>query len=384
MKMRRVALAAWWISSSAWADTFGGFSSTSAAYLVNQDRVCQPVPAVNAVATGSPACDRAQADAVARLSFEQGTAQRGVSAQFTAKVSGRELTILRGNAVVVTWKNVDPISKALELYANPKGSRVAVVYSTRRLGADAIDVIAFALPTPAAAPLGREELSPAPRSPESPAPAVDPELAVRTERARAAGKSGALAAWQGVLALDPEHSEALFHLARLHLAAKRTADAIAALERLAQSSRSDAVEWRVEARFDAGFSPIRANPRYRAAVGLDRKPTTDYERLMGFGGRWEQVATCGENPHVVFSARRDRAFSVAVSIRCNGQRFDQSYRGTWRLDRARVVLTLPPGTGQVAAQNDEAVCEFVARGDEDALRCALGNDLDFEVLPTRR
>lgn len=203
--------------------------------------------------------------------------------------------------------------------------------------------------------------------------------------------------------MDADHSEARFHIAQLDMAAKRTADAIAALERLASSPRSDAIEWLVEARFDGAFAPIRANAKYRAAVGLDRKAKTPYERLMGFGGRWEQVATCGEKPNVVFAARRDRTFTVAVSIRCNGQRFDHSYNGTWRLGSAKpspgsaapagatdammgdhIVLLLPPSKSQAASDKDEAPCAFIARGDEEALHCVLGDDLDFEVLPTRR
>ena len=48
-----------------------------------------------------------------------------------------------------------------------------------------------------------------------------------------------------------------------------------------------------------------------------------------------------------------------------------------------MVLTFPTKGKQVTAA-DEAGCQFEAAGDEDALRCALGRDLDFVVLPTRR
>jgi len=30
------------------------------------------------------------------------------------------------------------------------------------------------------------------------------------------------------------------------------------------------------------------------------------------------------------------------------------------------------------------MCRFEGAGDEDAMRCSLGRDIDFVVLPTRR
>jgi hypothetical protein len=54
----------------------------------------------------------------------------------------------------------------------------------------------------------------------------------------------------------------------------------------------------------------------------------------------------------------------------------------WKLEADRVVLQLP-NQGKVT-QADEAGCKFESSGDEDALRCTLGRDIDFVVLPTRR
>jgi hypothetical protein len=60
------------------------------------------------------------------------------------------------------------------------------------------------------------------------------------------------------------------------------------------------------------------------------------------------------------------------------------FKGTWRLDGQGVVLVLPPHKGQAATQKDEAPCTLEKSGDEDALHCDLGRDLEFTVLPTRR
>ena len=45
------------LGGTAGADTFGGFSSIDAPYLVNQDRLCTPLEVVNGQATGVPKCE---------------------------------------------------------------------------------------------------------------------------------------------------------------------------------------------------------------------------------------------------------------------------------------------------------------------------------------
>lgn len=404
MTMRGFAVFSLLVSLPAAADTLGGFSSVATPYLVNQDRVCEPLEVAQGVATGAPKCARAAADAIAKLAFKAGTSQRGATAQFAATAVGTELIVSRSGQVAVTWRAPDPIARVVEVTASQYGDRVAVAYATRRLGKEAIDVIAFTVvkttgrtpddraaapaaptaPAPSPAAAAPSPATPAP-SPATPAPS-DPALVKRVEAARAAPKRQALAAWRSVLSQQPDHGEALYQTARLHLAAKQTGDAFAALERLARSSRGDAIEWLVEARFDPGFASVRANATYRAAVGLDRKPTSVYERLMGFGGQWEQAATCGEKPNVVLTTRRDRTFRLAVLVHCNGRRDGQTFSGTWRAgpDDAQVTLVLPPAKGAAASVNDESLCVFRKVGDEDALRCELGQDLDFELYPSRR
>jgi hypothetical protein len=201
--------------------------------------------------------------------------------------------------------------------------------------------------------------------------------------ARAAAKGKALAAWKAVLALDATHAEALFRAAAAELAAKHTSEALADLSALAGSIRPDAIEWLVEARFSPAFASLRADPKFRTTVGLDRKPTQPYERLMGFGGQWEQTGTSCDRPEVRFIATRDRAFKLRVKTSCEGGAYDTTFKGTWRLEGDRIVLTLPSQGKQVTAA-DEAACGFETAGDEDAMRCSLGRDIEFVVLPTRR
>jgi hypothetical protein len=406
MSMRRPAralslvagLAGVWFAPVARADSFSGFSGVDRPYLVNQDRVCTPIVVANSAAAGAPRCEKAAADLIARLSIKPPIVQSGASAAFAAQVSGRTITVSRKTGgVVVAWDAPDPVVKIVDLYASEYADRIAVAYNVRRAGKEVTDVIAFdlgpnqtAVPDPAAPP----RTTTAPRDPTTapagdptaqgkPAPPADPKLVKALADARAAGKSQALVAWKAVLALDGVHSEALFRSAVAQIAAKHPAEALAALASLAGSDRADAIEWLVEARFDAAFAPLRADPKFRATVGLDRKPATTYERLLGFGGQWEQSGTSCDRPEVRFAATRDRNFKVRVKTSCEGRIYDSSFKGTWRIDADRIVLQVPTKGKQLSAA-DEATCRFESEGDEDAMRCALGHDLEFVVLPTRR
>ena len=79
--------------------------------------------------------EKAAADVRARLSFKEPIAQRGIKATFAAKASGRTLTVTRKSGeAVVTWQAPDPIGKIVEVYASQYDDRVAVAYTTRRLG----------------------------------------------------------------------------------------------------------------------------------------------------------------------------------------------------------------------------------------------------------
>ena len=380
------------LSGTAGADTFGGFSGVDRPYQVNQDKVCTPLVVTSGVASGTPACTKTSADILAKLRFKEPLPQKGLpKPTFAATASGRTLTITRASTegAIVTWDAPDPIGKIIEVYGSQYDDRVAVAYTTRRMGKEFTDVVAFDLqkesgtkPPPTGDPAGT---TPAPPTPA--APPVDPKVQKAVDAAKKAAKGPkAIAAWKAVLALDAQHSEALLMLAAQQAQAKQPADAMATLGTLAASTRADAIEMLIEARFDPAFASLRADPAFRAKVGLDKKPgaaVTAYERLMGFGGQWEQTATSCDKPEVRFNATRDRVVRIRVKSRCEGSAYDLPFKGTWRIDGDRVVITMPT-KGKQVTQADEAGCAFEQQGDEDALRCNLGRDIEFVVLPTRR
>lgn len=387
------------LASRTRADTFRGFSGVDRPYLVNQDRVCTPLVVASSSAAGAPRCEKAAADAIAHLSIKPPILQRGPAASFVAQAAGRTITVSRrAGGTVVTWDAPDPVGKIVELYASQYDDRVAVAYNVRRAGKEVTDVVAFDLgqnqtavkdPTAPAGDPAADPAKAATGDPTRPAPPADPKLARAVAEARAATAGKARAAWNAVLALDGSHPEALFRSAAAELAANHPAEVIARLSSLAGlagpagSGRADAIEWLVEARFNAAFAALRADPKFRAAVGLDRKPATTYERLLGFGGQWEQSGTSCDRPEVRFAATRDRKFKLRVKTTCEGSVYDSAFKGSWRIDGDHIVLELP-NKGKQLSPADEATCRFEGAGDEDAMRCALGRDIDFTVLPTRR
>jgi hypothetical protein len=384
------------LATPAAADTFGGFSGVDRLYLVNRDKVCAPLTVKDGAASGSPQCETATADVVAKLSMKEPISQKGVKGSFSATASGRALTVSKKTGeAIVTWNAPDAITKVIDVFASQYEDRVAVTYNVRRLGKEVTDVVAFELikttgrtnplPDPNAKPTTPDPNAKptTPATPTTPAPPADPKLTKAVEAARKAPKAKAVAAWKGVLAFDADHSEARYRIAAAHAAAKKTADALTTLDELAKSSRADAIEWLVEARFDKVFAAMRADARYRAAVGLDRPPSTPYERLMGMGGQWEQLPTDCDKPHVILGIARDRSFKVTVKGSCRGDAFSVTKKGSWRISDDGIVLTIPT-KGKATTAKDEAPCVFEKDRDEDALHCVLDRDIEFTVLPTRR
>jgi hypothetical protein len=384
MASRLVALAILAIAGPAAADTLGGFSKIDRHYLVNQDRACTPLKVENGAATGAAKCDKLAPDAVAKLEFKDATVQRGAKATFAATASGTTLTVTtKSGAPIVTWTAPDPIGKIVEVYASQYDDRVAVTYTVRRAGRELTDVIAFDLLKPGAAPQD-PNANPQPTTPQptQPAPPEDPKVTAAVKAARAAQKAKQLDAWKAVLALDPAYAEALYRIAAIHAASKRNQDAIDTLTQLASTKREDAIEWLVEARFDAAFAALRGDAKFRGVTGLDRKAQNAYERFMGFGGQWEQTGTSCDKPQVTLTALRDRTFKLRVKTACEGHVFDTPFKGWWRPENDKIVLILP--TNGKATARDEAPCKFEVSGDEDALHCLLSHDIDFTALPTRR
>lgn len=227
-------------------------------------------------------------------------------------------------------------------------------------------------------------LAPSPAPAPAPAPPADPKVTAAVAAARKAPAGAkALAAWKAVLVLDGTHPEALFRVAAAQAAAKQVADALATLGVLGGAPRPDAIEWLIEARFDPAFAALRSDAKFRTAVGLDRKPTSMYERMMGFGGQWEQSGTACDQPEIRFSALRDRTFKLRVKTACQGSVYDTPFKGTWRIEGARIVLTFP-NKGKAVSAADETVCGFEPVGDEEGLKCTIGRNLEFTALPARR
>ena len=379
--MRSIAICALLVATPAAAETFAGFSGVDTPYLIDANRVCQPLVVKDGAASGNPRCEQAGADVVARLSIKPPRVQRGDKATFTASVSGATLTVTRADGdIAVTWTAPDPIDKIVDVYASELGDRVAVAYNVRRLGREITAVVAFVLPKETAAPSAPSTAASAPPTATGP---DDPRIAKAVGKAHRAGRAHALADWQAVLALDPQHAEALYRIAAIEAQGGHRDKALAALGALAKSARPDAVEWRVEARFDRAFAKLRADRTFRDDVGLDRPPQTVYERLMGFGGQWEQTGTSCDKAEVHFQAHRDRTFQLEVKTACEGQVYDTPFHGKWKIAGNQIMLVVPT-SGQKVTENDEAPCTFKKVGDEDALHCSLGRDLEFEVLPARR
>lgn len=369
------------------ADTFGGFSGVDKPYLVNQDKICVPLSVKDSTASGAPMCEKAAADTVAHLSIKEPIEQSGLKATFIAKAAGKTLTVSRKTGeTLVTWNAPDAIGKVVAVYASQYEDRVAVAYTTRVLGKEVTNVVAFELVKTTGrdtTPTVTKQPDTTPTQPTTTAAPEDPKLTKAVEAARKASKAKALAAWNAVLAIDPQHSEAQYRIAALQVAAKQTAEANATLAKLAASSRADAIEWLVEARFDKAFAPLRADAKFRASVGLDRKAATPYERVMGLGGQWEQNGTSCEAPEVQLTTTRDRSAKVRIKTVCQGRTSNLTFKGTWRIEGKDVVLTFPT-KGQKVTEKDETKCQFEQERDEDALHCVLDQDLEFTVLPTRR
>jgi hypothetical protein len=374
MRMRH-ALALLVVATPAYADTFGGFSGVDRPYLVSPDRVCTPLVVTNGVATGTPKCEKGATDVIAHLDIKPPQ-----PAQFRATAMGKKLEVTnKAGDVVVTWDAPDPISKVNDVFTTKYEDRVAVAYTTRRLGKEVTAIVGFELvkTTGRTEPTQPTVPQPTTQQPTAPAPPEDPKL---TKAVVAARKIKSKTAWNAVLAIDPDNSEAQYRLAQL--AGKA---GMPHLDKLAKSRRPDAIEWLVEARFDPAFAALRADTGFRTAVGLDRKPATVYERVMGFGGHWEQTGTSCDKAQVNLDLSRDRSFKLRVKTTCEGQVFNMPFKGTWQLDPKGIVLALPPHKGQAPTDKDEAPCGLeTSPTGEDAPHCDLGRDLEFTVLPTRR
>lgn len=375
------------LASPASAGVFGGFGGREDGYLVGRDKICTPLAVASGKASGTPACSKASDDQVAQLSVKEAKALHGRDASHSAASKGRtiEVTATKKEAVVVTWEAPDPISRIDDVYVSQYGNLIAVEYSVRRGSRDVSEVVVFDLRGATTTdPVTGDSKPPVTDKPpvvEPPPATAKLTKAVKAARKAAKGKpASALKAWNKVLAIDPDHSEARYGVAIAHARARKPDLAIAALEALGATGRSDAAEYLILARFEKAFAKVRADAKFRAAVGLDGGSDDFYERLMGQGGSWEQPETACDTPGVSLTLEQARTFKLVISSTCSGDRWKDVFKGRWEAKEPGLRLILPN-----KGRDDEAFeCAVERDGDEDAIKCVLDDDLSFVVRPVRR
>ena len=398
------------------AESFGGFSSDQTRYLVDRDQICSPLRISEAPSDQIPSCQRADAQRVAAFGFRRGIKQQGSQASYAAVSRNTLLTIraLPGTGriaqIVVTWRATDPISRVTGLYLSQGGKLIAAEYESRFGGRVRTRVVGFVLD--AADPRPADRSSPPNASPgdhpagDTPgnragpsnragqaAPALSKELERALERARRLSQNGkskaAMAAYRRVLDEDPGHSEARYGVAYNLARQRKFKQAVAELRTLADSTRTDAIIWLIEARFDRIFTRLRGDQEFRRVTGLNRGPShkarTLYERLVGFTRTWEQAEVKCEQAQInVGFTRLERKFTLRVTSRCGGYKDVTRLRGTWTIKGAdQLDLTLPNKRGP--DETISCLMQICTDGsNEDCLVCGVDSDLSFTARPVRR
>jgi hypothetical protein len=390
---------------AALAGPFGGFSSDGSRYLVDRDRVCQPVTG----ARGAPRCEKKGADEVARLGFRKGAVQRGASARVAAQVSGTRLVVRSadGKTVRADWDSGNPVGAVSAVYLSENGKLVAVEYDARLSGRSSAQVIVLTLagtPPTGTPPTGTPPTgtppsgagtpstgTPAKPGGQNPGPTDPPALAGQL---RAADRELDRKKWKKAeeeyrraLATAPGHPVAQYGLAAALAGQKRTADAIAALVELAGSTHPHAPRWLVEARLGSHFTKLQSEAGFRRAVGIDRdpqRPPTPYERLVGLGGHWEQTGTACQQPTVDLRLdRKSEKFQLSIRNRCQGEDETTRLAGSWEADGSGVLRLRFPN---VDGPEEALECQLGAspdRSGEDVLSCTL-DELVMAMRVVRR
>lgn len=377
------------LAAPAAADTFGGVAGNEKSYVLGRDKICAPLVVSAATARGVPTCRAAATDELAALSLKSPSPERGGAAEVRATAKSRTLTITRKDGtVVVTWDALDPIASVVDVWRSTYGRLIVVEYTVRRAGREVHEVVGFdvgvggkepSFSPPVTSPVGNVP-PPVGGVPPPVTPPADPAVTKLADKARKLSGKSALTAWTKVLTLDATHPEAHYRIAAIHAAGKSPAAALPSLQRLSSSPRPESAEWLVEARFDKAFTKLLDNPTFRSTVGLDRPPSTPYERLMGLGGQWEQSVIPCDRPELKLQLRRTRTFRLDLSSTCSGMRERLSWTGTWTHTSTSLELRLKkPGGG-----HDIAPCTLTTDADEDVLTCHLDADLSFEARPARR
>ncbi len=369
-------------TGTAHAGVFGGFSADELHYLRTPDQICTPV--VAGARTGAPVCTKASAAEVAKAGFRKPPAQAGPRAAFTATSRGRDLRVVPvGGGTTIEWQSMDPITAVDAVYVSPGGKMVAVELRARFGGRPTEEVVVFTVPDPAAT---RAAVSAGAKA--KPAPARTDAVKKAIEAGNKALKRRHWSKARSAFAGAGDDPEALYGTAVAWMREKKTAEALAALDKLAASSHPEAPVWRVEARNDKTFRKLLADKRFRRAVGIDldpSRPPTAYERLVGASGNWEQSGVSCDRPRInLLLKRRPRTFALDLRSVCHGQRDRAHFSGSWQTQGSdRMTLTLPNPGGK-----DETVaCQLATCSDasgEDCLTCGAGTDLEMSLELVRR
>jgi hypothetical protein len=386
------------------AGPFGGFSRDGSRYLADTTRVCQPV----AGRQGMPRCAKKGADEVARLGFRKGTAQRGAGAAVQVQASGTRLVVRGGDgaAVRAEWDSGNPIAAVGAVYLSDGGKLVAIEYEVRRAGRSQPQVVVLQLAGGAVGQKsgqparGHEAGRPATGQPAGPGGQTPPPTAAApddpktTAQLRAADKllsarkwKKAEEAYRAVLLSAVDHPAARYGLAAALAGQNRSADAVTELGALGRSPHPQAARWLVEARLGSHFTRLQGDPGFRRAVGIDRDPARApgaYERLVGFGGHWEQTGSACQDPTVNLDLdRKSDRFKLTIRTRCQGEDETTRLAGTWRAEGAAALrLSFP----NVDGPEEQLQCQLAAASDrsgEDTLSCTL-EELQMKLRVVRR
>jgi hypothetical protein len=397
-------LAALVVVTPAHAGTFGGFSADESSFLRASDQICTPLPAPSGKG-GEIRCRTAAVDEIAAHKFRRGTVQNGQSATYRADIKGGDalrVFAVESGKCRAAWSSLDPISRISGIYLSTGGRLLAIEFETRAGGRLREAVIAFVLPAPVDArrdpPAPDSKEPPAPDSKDPPPPlqpvaavdskAVEAGLAKARKLAKKRNHKRTLSAFLDVIALDPSQSEAMYGVAVVMMKMKNPGGAISTLGKLAASIHPEAVVWMVEARTDKVFAKLRADKGFRRAVGLDHdgsRTRTAYERLVGYGGHWEQPGVSCDAPKINLKLqRRVGRFTLRLVSKCQGMSETTRLDGRWVAGGTdKLSLTFP----NVEGSDEVMVCQLSTCTDgsgEDCLDCAPGTDMEMQLRLVRR
>lgn len=378
------------------AGLFGGFA-TDGSYRRGDEQVCKPVRQQQ----DARSCVTPDATVLRTMNFAKGIAQTGANKKVTiTKTSTRlELRLVDAASALFVWESGQVLGDVGRVFLDSSERWVAVEFTTRFGGRRVEDLVVM----PLGDSLGRASTTEPAKSIETPAANaaptaddVDADSKAITSLLRSGAKwakrrkhKKAIADFQNILKERADHPEALYRLALSMFLSKDTPGAIKTLQRLVGSSHKDTARWRVEARYDKAFKKLRSNTEFRHAVGIDRAPgeaVSGYERLVAFGGKWEQDATPCDEPRISLELQRSvkRRFDLVFRSKCRGQVETTRLDGSWLTKGGNELHLHFPNQG---SKDDDLVCRLERCTDdsgEDCLRCQPEPDLEFLLRVIRR